>query len=295
MIDLIFDMETSDPDDLFTLLLLAGHPQVNLKAVTVIPGGADQIGLVRHMLELFGLDIPVGFHNLDPEKPRVSRWYYDVYGAISPSRDAQPAAEILMQQCDETTTLLTGGPLKNVANAIKRSVENPGTTPLRIGRWVAQGGFAGEGVVPPEKQLEQFHGLHTCPTHNLGADPKSALAVLAYPHIDTRYFVAKNVCHRVVYDLQMHAVFEGLKDKHLSFSMVWLGMDAYLKEYPAGKKFHDPLAACCAIDPGIGTWAEVELYREQGEWGARLAPGSKTWIIVDYDHARFLEVMTLWA
>src|SRR5512140_3133823 len=96
-IDLIFDMETSDPDDLFTLLILAGHPEVNLKAVTVIPGGADQIGLVRHMLRLFGLDIPVGFHNLDPEKPRVSQWYYDIYGAIAPSRDAQPAAEVLLQ------------------------------------------------------------------------------------------------------------------------------------------------------------------------------------------------------
>ena len=33
--DVVWDMETGDPDDFLTLLLLLGHPQVNLKAVTV--------------------------------------------------------------------------------------------------------------------------------------------------------------------------------------------------------------------------------------------------------------------
>lgn len=291
MLDLVFDMETNDPDDLFTLLILAGHPRVNLRAVTVIPGGADQIGLVRHMLGLFGLDIPVGARNLTPDGPKVSQWYYDVYGPIAPSHQAAPADEVLAACCDSSTTLLTGGPLKNLASAIRRTPENP-STPLRIGRWVAQGGFAGEGVVPAAKQLKKFRGLRTCATHNLGVDPKSALIALSYPEIEARYFVAKNVCHRVVYDRAMHDLFAGLKDKHQSFALVWQGMEAYLSQNPAGKKFHDPLAACCAIDPQIGSWAEVELYREGGEWGARLSPGSKTWISVDYDHAKFIQVMT---
>ena len=66
-------------------------------------------------------------------------------------------------------------------------------------------------------------------------------------------------------------------------------MDAYLKRKPEGKKFHDPLAACCAIDPTIGVWAEVELFRRGGRWGARPAPGSSTQIIVDYDRERFID------
>lgn len=41
-IDVIWDMETADPDDFITLLLLLGHPLVNLKAVTVTPGTKDQ-------------------------------------------------------------------------------------------------------------------------------------------------------------------------------------------------------------------------------------------------------------
>ena len=68
-------------------------------------------------------------------------------------------------------------------------------------------------------------------------------------------------------------------------------MDAYLRQTPAGKKFHDPLAACCALDEAIGTWAEVELYREKGEWGARLCPGSGTWIITGYDPERFVRTL----
>ena len=33
----IWDMETGDPDDFLTLVLLAGHPRVDLKAVTITP------------------------------------------------------------------------------------------------------------------------------------------------------------------------------------------------------------------------------------------------------------------
>ncbi|MEZ4406969.1 MAG: hypothetical protein R3A52_10885 [Polyangiales bacterium] len=60
----------------------------------------------------------------------------------------------------------------------------------------------------------------------------------------------------------------------------------------AGKKLHDPLAACCAIDPSIGEWAEVEMFRERGEWGSRLAPGSGVQVITGYDPARFVDTFT---
>jgi len=58
-----------------------------------------------------------------------------------------------------------------------------------------------------------------------------------------------------------------------------------------GKKLHDPLAACCAIDLEIGTWRSVEMFRERGQWGSRLSPGSNTRIIIDYDHERFIDVL----
>lgn len=287
MIDIVWDMETNDPDDFLTLFLLAGHPRINLKAVTVLPGSPEQIGLVRYALkEHFNLDIPIGAHNLNTTKPSVSQWHYEAYGPIAPSHDARPAAEVLLESCDTNTTLLTGAALTNLRSAIYNSSQQIFT----VGRLMAQGGFAGAGVVPPELQLEKFKNLATAPTHNLIGDNKAAAAVLSYGGIGKRFFVAKNVCHRLIYDQTMHDIVGQVKDESLALRLIWQGMDVYLKQNPMGKMLHDPLAACCAIDEAIGTWAEVELYRERNAWGARLAPGSNTWIIIDYDHEAFVRI-----
>ena len=277
-------METQDPDDFLTLLLLLGHPDVRLKAVTITPGSASQVGLVRQALRWFEVDIPVGAHNLDHPKECVSGWHTKAYGQFPPSRDAVPGGELLHAMCDEHTTLITGAPLKNLGSAM----QIPG---FRLGRLVAQGGFAGEGVVPPDRQLPAFRGRVTCPTFNLNGDPRSALQALTHPGILARRFVSKNVCHGVFYDQKLHALVDQVKPGSRSLSLIWQGMEVFLDKNPAGKKFHDPLAACCAIDEAVGLWAEVEIFREHGEWGSRLSPGSGTHIIVDHDHDRFLEVL----
>jgi pyrimidine-specific ribonucleoside hydrolase len=287
MLNLVWDMETSDPDDFLTLLFLLGHPQVNLRAVTVTPGTPDQIGLVRQALRWFDRDIPVGAHNLEHPKQCVSEWHYKAYGIVAASRDAEPGPELLLRLCNENTTLVTGAALKNLGGAIRL-----GNGSFRLGRLVAQGGFAGEGVVLPEWQLPKFRGLTTCPTFNLNGDVKSALLTLTYPLIGIRRFVSKNVCHQVIYDQALHQKIAPLQDKNLALKYMWQGMDMYLKNKPEGKILHDPLAACCAIDESIGTWAEVELFREKNEWGARLKPRSRTWIITDYDHDRFVQTFT---
>lgn len=366
-LDVIWDMETGDPDDFITLLLLLGHPRVNLMGVTITPGTPDQVGVVRTALAWFGRSIPVGAFDID-HRPRsretpgegrhgrrgasVSSWHYKAFGEMAPSRDAVPGPALLRELCGPSTTLVTGGPLKNLGAAIRI----PG---FALGRLVVQGGFAGEGVVPPDRQLEKFRGLVTCPTYNLNGDPASALAVLACPAIEAKRFVSKNVCHGVIYDGALHARVAALRDRSQSLDLIWRGMDVYLdkKARPShprnagiaraqvrlvgenrsletlsladalaraaaatldlvvvsdddvpvcrllppevpessnstGKKFHDPLAACCAIDESIGTWAEVELFRERGEWGSRLAPGSGVHIITDYDRAKFIATLT---
>jgi pyrimidine-specific ribonucleoside hydrolase len=291
VLDVVWDMETQDPDDYLTLLLLLGHPEVHLKAVTITPGSPDQVGLVQQTLAWFGRRLPVGAFKLGHSKSCVSSWHFKAYGQLSPSSDAEPGAEILLRYCDEQTTLITGGPLKNLGAALRLDSERGGDA-FRLGRLVAQGGFAGEGVVPRERQLEKFKGMATCPTYNLNGDPASALAILRFPRIGIRRFVSKNVCHGVCYDREMHSRFEAVKDKSLSLELIWKGMGVYLGNQPAGKKFHDPLAACCAIDDSIGTWAEVELYRDKGAWGAKLSPGSRTWIITSYDRVKFMRTLT---
>ncbi len=368
MIDVVWDMETGDPDDFITLLLLLGHPRVNLRGVTITPGTPDQVGVVRAALAWFGRSIPVGAFNIDHLPPSgnapppgrhgrrgvcVSSWHYKAFGDMPPSRDAVPGPDLLRELCSASTTLVTGGPLKNLGAAIRR----PG---FALGRLVVQGGFAGEGVVPPERQLAKFRGLVTCPTYNLNGDPSSAIAVLACQAIATKRFVSKNVCHGVLYDAALHACVGTLRDRSRSLDLIWRGMETYLhdktpREAPlrnaeitsamvrlvsddkqlatmpladaralaaaskldlvafttddvpvcrllpaadvepgdgGAKKFHDPLAACCAIDESIATWAEVELFRAHGEWGARLSPGSGVHIITDYDRAKFVATLT---
>ena len=78
--------------------------------------------------------------------------------------------------------------------------------------------------------------------------------------------------------------------------LIYRGMNHYLKKKPSGKKFHDPLAACCAIDPTIGEWAEVQIYYDHGvgEWGSRFVDRrTGTWIITEYDDGKFVEVLTM--
>jgi pyrimidine-specific ribonucleoside hydrolase len=68
-------------------------------------------------------------------------------------------------------------------------------------------------------------------------------------------------------------------------------MDKYLYKHPNGKKFHDPLAACAAIDESIIEWREVEIFREKGKWGSKLFPDSNTWISINYDKEKFEKVL----
>lgn len=192
---------------------------------------------------------------------------------------------------DADTTLITGAPLKNLGGALRLADERG--VPFALGRWFAQGGFAGEGVVPPEQQLEKFRGLRTCPSYNLNGDPKAALLALEHRGIIERRFISKNVCHGVNYDAALHAQVTQVKEQSQSLEIIWRGMSRYLEDRAAGKLFHDPLAACCAIDPDIGQWAEVRIFRERGQWGSELAQGTGTQIITGYDRARFIQTLLM--
>lgn len=292
----IYDMETEDPDDALTLCLLAGHPKVDLIGVTITPGTPHQVGVVKHLLKEMGKeDIPVGAFEFNHKKNKgtpeekyvtcVSDWHYRTFGDIPPSRGGIPFGwHVLEKYYTSDVTLVTGAALKNLGRLLEY-IERP------FGRLFVQGGFAGDGVVPADKQLSKFKGMRLCPTYNLNCDPKSALAVIASKLFREKRFISKNVCHGVVYDQKMHEYVKSVSDPHPGLRMVIKGMESYLARRPEGKKFHDPLAAMCALNPEIGTWAEVDLYRENGMWGSKLSSGSGSQIIVDYNRDLFLKTM----
>ena len=289
---ILWDMETGDPDDALTLILLLGHPRVELRAVTITPGTPEQVGMVHHIVrERFGRDdVRLGAFDLDHPKRCLSGWHERAFGARPQSRQAEHGPTLLWELCDEQTTLITGAPLKNLGEAIAHG-ERVGR-PLRLGRLVAQGGFAGDDLVPEADRLPKFQGMQTCPTYNLNGAPKAALAALACPGIGSRWFVSKNVCHGVVYDQGLHQALAHSAARRPDLALIHeLAQRTGLID-PPGKKLHDPLAACCALTPQIGRWAPVQLYRSGGAWGARRDEGSDTFIITGYDHDLFVRTLT---
>lgn len=282
MINLSLDMETADPDDILTLCMLSHHPKVNLVSVTVTPGSLHQIGLVKFILNKLNKTIPVGSKNKDHPKECVSEFHYKWLGKILPAEPDGTGFEILENAIATypDLTIVCGASLGNIGALLDRDIV--------ISRLVVQGGFAGDNVMPPDLILEKFKGKITCPTFNLNGDVKSALKVLSSDKIIERIFVSKNVCHGVIYDQEMHKFMQQYKNRNIGLDLLIDGMDFYLKRKPNGKAFHDPLAACVAINKDVCKFESVELYREKGEWGSRQSdtPNVKISIQADMDKFR---------
>lgn len=291
----VFDMETGDPDDVLTLLFLGSCPNVELRAVTITPGSQEQVALVRWLLQQMGLmHVRLGAQDWPNNASKPGNMKGSFYQSFGRSPNGEPQCEradqVLLECCDESTTLVTGAPLHNLGDALKMRG-------FRLGRWVAQGGFAGEGVVPEDMQMDKFRGMHTCRTWNFGGNVPAAKAALASMAITRKVCVSKNVCHSVYYDDEFHAALRAALDvqvthaphgpQAVAFRMMYDAMDDYLRHKPGGKKLHDPLAFATSLDESVCELAEVELYCQKGQWGARLSPGSNVFISIAYDASKF--------
>jgi len=286
MKDVVYDLETNDPDDLFTLCLLAAHPEVNLLGVTIVPGSKHQISLVKHVLKLLGKDIPVAGRNIDHPKECVSGFHYKWLGKIAgeDNGDGTPV-DILKSIYDSNpdTIQITGAPLHNIYEFIMSGGN--------IKTWMAQGGFVGSNIIPEDKQLEKFKGMVTCPTFNLGGNKKASIYLVNCKEIESKFFVSKNICHGMIYDNEMHEIIKPFRYNNAGINMIYEGMTKYLNKKSEGKKFHDPLAACTAIDNSICEFEDVELYYQKGKWGSRKSDNINVKISIDVDKNKFLNVL----
>jgi pyrimidine-specific ribonucleoside hydrolase len=279
----VFDMETRDPDDALTLCLLATHPRLRLTAVTVNPGTPPQIAVVREILRRLERTVPIGARDSASAKAdAVSAFHPAWLGALPDAKPDGIAHEILAHAltADAATVLLTGAPLHNLRHLLR---EHPA---LAIRRWVAQGGFAGDNLVSPEQRLAKFDGRTYCESFNFGGDKKATLAALASPQIAQRDLVSKNVTHGFAWGPDLQARLLARPDLHAGAALACDAMAVYLREHPEGKLLHDPLAACAVLDRDAFLWEEVEVLYERGQWGARPASGTGTFITLAVDPAR---------
>lgn len=277
-------METQDPDDFFTLSFLSGHPSVDLMAVTIVPGSKRQVWLVKWLLNQVGLEIPVGSFNVKTPKDHVSVFHEKIVdekmGHCEPDDSAHNIINEIISK-DSSVIFLTGAPVKNLKKTL---TEHPD---LKIDTWVAQGGFAGESVMPPENVLDKFRGMERCQTFNFNGDINGARLALSSERIKKRFLVSKNICHGVVYDEHVHRFVGKYKDRWTGLNILHNGMGIYLAKKKEGKKFHDSLAACVAIDRDICEFREVSVYHRKDGWGSSLCEGTNTFISVDVDQEKF--------
>jgi len=296
----VFDMETGDPDDVLTLMFLGAHPFVELVAVTITPGTEEQVALVRWLLQEMGLaGVRIGAQAWPKNakmKGSMQGRFYDEFGRLPNGEPVCESADrVLVECCNEFTTLVTGAALHNLGAALQFDG-------FQLGRWVAQGGFAGEGVVPRELQMDKFVGKKFCQTWNFGGNIPAATDALASSCIGRRVLVSKNVCHRTVYDASWHTALEVAATNAAAankqnpgrahtLALIYSVMDRYLRNKPGGKKLHDPLALAVALDESVCTLAEVRMFHTSEGWGSQISPGSDVWISIDYDPEKFQSVL----
>jgi pyrimidine-specific ribonucleoside hydrolase len=280
--NVVFDMETRDPDDALTLCLLATHPGIRLAAVTITPGTPQQVGVVRKILCRLERSVPVGVRDGGSKADAVSAFHPAWLGTLPDATSDGAAHEIMARtfEADPGAVLLTGAPLQNLRNLLR---EHPS---VAIRRWVAQGGFAGDNLVAPGRRLAKFDGRTLCESFNFGGDKKATLAALASPQIAQRDLVSKNVTHGFVWDAGLQARLLAMPDLHAGAVLAREAMAVYLREHSEGKLLHDPLAACAIIDRDAFQWEEVEVVYERGQWGANLHAGTGTFITVALDPVR---------
>lgn len=289
-VDVVFDMETQDPDDMFALCFIAMHPALCLRAVTITPGSRRQVGLVRRILrECEHPKVPVGSRNPDHPKDCVSAFHFKLFSDVPLEEPNGEGYQVLYEALQEwpELVLVTGAALHNP----RRLFEQYPASRLRL--WIGQGGFAGDNVVPEEHRLAKFAGMTHCPTFNFNGDIPGAKLMLATDNIDERLLVSKNVCHGVVYDEALHAFMEPQKHRFPGLRVLVEGMDRYLQKRRGGKKFHDPLAACVAASPDICEFREVRVSRLKGAWGSELQAGTRTHISVACDQEAFRRTLAV--
>jgi len=295
----VFDMETGDPDDVLTLLFLCSKTAVQLRAVTITPGTQEQVSLIGWILREVGMsNVRIGASNWPANASKIGCLqgkFYDNFGRLEMEDiQCEPADRVLFECCDGGVTLVTGAALTNLGAALELNG-------FRLGRWVAQGGFAGEGVVPTHLQMPKFKGKETCQTYNFQGNVSAAQAALASPHIGRRVCVSKNVCHQTAYTNQWQkavgaamaeAETSGRGSRFKSLQLIYLAMKNYMRTGKV-KKLHDPLALAVAIDESVCELAEVAVFHSTNPigWGSRLAPGSGTWISIDFDLEKFQSVL----
>jgi inosine-uridine nucleoside N-ribohydrolase len=231
-------------DDAIAILVAAGHPAADLRAITTVAGNAELAKTTlnaRRVATLAGLhDVPLAAGAAGPRRGELVT-ALEVHGdsgldgADLPEPavelDPRPAVELLAAL--GPTTLVATGPLTNVAALLER-------TPGAVDEIVWMGGSTGRGNTRPLAEFNAF------------VDPEAAALVFARGVPIT--MVGLNLTHRALATPEVLDRIGALGTPVAEIVLGWLGFfaDTYRDVFGfAGPPVHDACALALALDPSL--------------------------------------------
>lgn len=290
-------------DDAVAILLAAGHPGVDVLAVTTVGGNQSLAKVTANALaitHLAGLDDTVVAAGCDA--PLLSEPHYaaHVHGesgigdvavppgehALDPRHAVDVIVETIMSRPAGEVTLVAIGPLTNLALAIRRE---PAIVP-RVAQVVLMGGAIGPGNVSPVAEF------------NIATDPHAARVVFRAGWPLT--MVGLDATHATRVDTGVVDRVRGIGTPAATLAADLL--DFTRRTYPPSTQFddppcHDPLALAALIDPDVvrvvSAPVDVEVAGEltvgMTVVDLRNAPGEdcRTRVVTDVDRDRFWDLV----
>jgi purine nucleosidase len=288
-------------DDAFAILLAAGDPAADLRAITTVGGNGNLKNVTNNALRvctLAGLtDVPVAPGAAGPLRGALQT-AADVHGESGldgpelpePAFDVDPrgAQQLIVDTltaAEEPVTLVPTGPITNIATLLR---DRPDVIP-KIREIVWMGGSAERGNRTPYAEF------------NAWVDPEAIEIVLASGVPFT--LVGLNLTHQVLATAHVIDRIGAIGTPLAQTCRDWLHFFAgtYQRVFGHEPPLHDPCAMAIALDPTIAQSVDVFVAAEtQGRWtrGATVvdlhgrtgeAPNARVAMTIDVD--RFWERM----
>jgi purine nucleosidase/pyrimidine-specific ribonucleoside hydrolase len=289
-------------DDAFAIWLAAGHPGIDLRAVTTVGGNGDLTHTThnaRVVCTVAGvLDVPIAA-GADAPLVRDLRTAAHIHGKtaldgpVSPEpsvpldpRGALGLLRSVITESAEPVTVVATGPLTNIALLARVHPE----VFARVARIVWMGGSTARGNVTPHAEFNAF------------VDPEAAAVVLGLGVPVA--MIGLNVTHQALVTDEVQRRLAGIGNRTSAFGneLLTFYRSAYrVSEGMPDAPLHDPIAVALVAAPevvtGVATRVDVELHGTQTAGatsvdlrgtGGRL---SNAWVGLDLDADRFWDLL----
>lgn len=285
-------------DDVFALWLAAGHPALDLRAVTTVGGNVPLHHTTRNAriaLSVAGVrDVPVAAGAAGPlgRALQTAEWIHGENGLGGPElpepavpldpRSATALMADVLQAADEPVTIIATGPITNVAVLLRDRPE----VGSRIGEIVWMGGSTERGNVTPYAEF------------NAWVDPEALAAVL---ETGIRFtMVGLGVTHRALVTPAVRRRLADAGTATAAFGDELLEFFCRTNDEVFGLPdgpLHDPVAVAAVAEPDtvrrVHTRLDVELAGTETvgatsvDLDGMLGRAANAWVATDLDVDRF--------